>query len=84
MRQLLKTLECHSDYDGHSEDLVVIEYIEGTGRYEDGYLCENIEGDEFFVALTGDVEKRTVHSWYVWGTCPALENEYKLFEQLST
>ncbi len=83
MRQLLKTLEVHKTIHNHTDiiTLTVEEWHECLYGYEQGYLCSQ-DDDEYFVAVTGIVEKRDCDGWYEWGVCPVLENEYKLFEQL--
>ena len=62
--------------------LDVVEYLEREPAMyipEDGYLCEDALGREYFVSLTGRVDSKMDGQWIMgWGICPMLKNEYDL------
>lgn len=61
--------------------LEVIEFIEGTGRYEDGYFCKG----GYFVTIKGIVEHLEEDgTWSEWGLCPKLKNEWDLIQAATT
>lgn len=70
-------------YRDGTRELDVVEFIgyePGNYAWEDGYICEDTNGIEYFVSLTGRVDLHTDDEGWImgWGTCPKLENEYNL------
>ena len=81
-RREIKTLSVYNE--GTTFDLEVIEYLEyepAAYIHEDGYLCEDHGGLEYFVSLTGRVDAKVNGEWTMgWGVCPKLKNECDLME----